>query len=245
MQNQKVIEQLGYSSKEAKVYLTALSLGEARLTDISKKVKLPRSSVQAIIEKLHKHGLMTFYKMRRYKYWVAENPERLLSRLQQREINIRDALPSLLEMKRKSRSNRLNKENDEKHLMLFRMIADASYQPVLIANHELNIEYVNYAWENQFGYTLDEIKGRDSRMFKSGKTPPEVYVKMWEVLRKGKLFQTDEIIDQRKNGTFINLLTSIFPLNHNGHTIYIQILDDITEEKRIDGLHKRFTKMAD
>lgn len=37
MQTQKIIEQLGYSSKEAKVYLVALSLGDCHVSDISKK----------------------------------------------------------------------------------------------------------------------------------------------------------------------------------------------------------------
>jgi len=37
MQYRKVIEQLGYSPKEAKVYMTALRLGEALVSDIAQK----------------------------------------------------------------------------------------------------------------------------------------------------------------------------------------------------------------
>lgn len=244
MQNQKVIEQLGYSPKEAKVYLAALALGEAHISDIAEKVKLPRTSAQVIVDKLHKDGLMTFYVMRRYKYWVAENPVQLLSELKRKENTVQDALPELQKIRKNARSNRSNKENDENRLMLFRMLADAASQPVLVANERTDIEYVNTAWQQQFGYSLREVKDKNPRIFKSGQTSPDVYVRMWEALSKGKMFQSDEIIDKRKDGSFFNLLTTIFPVKHNGHTMYIQILDEITERKRVGELRKGFIGIA-
>jgi len=54
MQNQKVLEQLGYSANEAKVYLTSLAMGEAHVSDIAEKAKIPRSTVQVIVERLLK-----------------------------------------------------------------------------------------------------------------------------------------------------------------------------------------------
>ena len=61
MQTQKIIEQLGYTQNEAKVYIAALSLGECHVSDIAGKLKLPPSSVGVIVERLHKDGLMNFY----------------------------------------------------------------------------------------------------------------------------------------------------------------------------------------
>lgn len=95
MQAQKVLEQLGYTREEAKVYLVALGLGESHVSDIAQKVRLPLSSVQVIINKLHKDGLMNFYVRKRYKYWVAENPTRLIARLQEREDSVRSVMPQL------------------------------------------------------------------------------------------------------------------------------------------------------
>jgi sugar-specific transcriptional regulator TrmB len=95
MQVQKIIEHLGYKPNEAKVYLAALSLGECHVSDIAAKVRLPPSSTQAIVDKLHKDGLINFYVRKRYKYWVAENPELLLARLQEREEDVRAALPRI------------------------------------------------------------------------------------------------------------------------------------------------------
>ncbi|KKW43306.1 MAG: Transcriptional regulator, TrmB [Parcubacteria group bacterium GW2011_GWA1_56_13] len=95
MQVQKVIEQLGYTRDEAKVYLAALGLGESHVSDIAQKVRRPPSSVQVIINKLHKDGLMNFYVRKRYKYWVAENPTRLIARLREREDSVRSVMPQL------------------------------------------------------------------------------------------------------------------------------------------------------
>lgn len=103
MRPQYVIEKLGYSHKEAKVYLAALSLGEAHVSDIAKQANLPRSTAQVIIDRLHQDGLINFYVMRRYKYWVAENPEKLLEIIKKQEVTVREALPKLTEIKQAGR----------------------------------------------------------------------------------------------------------------------------------------------
>lgn len=240
MQTQKIIEQLGYTAREAKVYLAALSLGECHISDIAEKVKLPRTSVQTIVDKLHKNGLMNFYVMRRYKYWVAENPERLLANLKRREEMMLEALPKLNTLKKESRSSK--HPDPSKSLGLLHMLADVSLQPVLIVNEHLEITYVNSAWEKQLGYSLEEVQGQNPDMFKSGRTPTAIYEDMWNTLKANKMFQTDAIIDKRKDGTFFNLLTTIFPVRHDGLLFYIQILDDITEKKRVEALKKKFVQ---
>lgn len=243
MQLQKSIEQLGYTPKEARVYLAALDLGEAHISDIASKAKLPRSSAQAVVVKLHKDGLMDFYVQRRYKYWVAENPEHLLTHIEKREEVIREALPALIALRKAHRGKAHHKGDAARVLGLFRVIADASAQPVLIANGDVEIEYMNAAWRDQFGYSLEEVVGQNPRILQSGKTPREVYERMWQALRAGKMFQTDEVIDKRKNGTFFNLLSTTFSVNHADHLYYIQILDDITEQKRLEKLKKDFTSV--
>lgn len=239
MQIQKIIEQLGFTPKEAKVYLAALYLGEAHISDIAVKVKMPRSSVQVIVDKLYKEGLMNFYVMRRYKYWVAENPEKLLTSLRNREEMIREALPKLVAIKQSGGKKR--KTHNSSTIGMFRMLADSTKQPVLIANEKVEIEYVNAAWEKQFGYDLKEVRGENPRILQSGKTPKEVFERMWKTLHSERMFQSDEIIDKKKGGQFFNLLTTIVPLRHKGQLFYVQMLDDITERKRVEELRKKFT----
>lgn len=240
MQIQKVIEQLGFTDKEAKVYLAALHLGESHISDIAAKLKIPRSSAQVIVDKLHKEGLMNFFVMKRYKYWVAENPEKLLNDLHKREEMVREALPELVAIKRSA--GKKHKSLDSSTIGMFRMLADGTRQPVLITNEKIEIQYVNTAWEKQFGYDLKDVKGENPRVLQSGKTPRGVYERMWKALKAEKMFQTDEIIDKKKSGEFFNLLTTILPLRHQGRLFYVQMLDDITERKRLEELQKKFAK---
>jgi sugar-specific transcriptional regulator TrmB len=95
----KVIQQLGYKPNEVKVYLSVLAMGECTISDIAKRVKLPRTSVQMIVDTLHQHGLMSFYVKRRYRYWTAESPERLLTKEREREIALRSVMPELIALR--------------------------------------------------------------------------------------------------------------------------------------------------
>jgi len=242
MQNQKVIEQLGYSSKEAKVYLASLRLGESHVTDIAAKVQMPLSSVQLILDKLHDGGLMNFYVMKRYKFWVATKPQQLLKDLQTREEHIEEAMPKLKALRSIDCDDRRLDKNHKESVAVFQMIADASPQSVLITNQDAEIEYVNDIWQKQFGYSPEEVLGQHTRMFQSGKTAPVVYERMWKELHANTLFQSDEIIDKRKDGTFFNLITTIFPVMHGNRTFYIQILDDITGKEGVQTLHQSFIK---
>lgn len=99
MHLQQVIERLGYRPNEVRVYLVALRLGECTYSDIAAHTKLPRTSVQLVVDRLHKHGLMNFYVKRRYKYWIAEDPEKLLTELHEREAVLRAVMPALSAMR--------------------------------------------------------------------------------------------------------------------------------------------------
>ena len=380
-QIQKVIEQLGYTANEAKVYICALGLGECHVSDIAAKLKMPLSSVQVIVDKLHKNGLLNFYVRNRYKYWVAEHPEKLLTQLRQREETVLAALPALTALRKKSGKSQKpaikiftgrddiqsifndiieskqhisaiipedsfiellegttifedftsarirgnlrirvlapdtpkgrklaeagGKElremrflpahvdietanfiyaNKVAHIMfnqdqptavliedpgicatetslfeelwersgsgaqeespfskpgLFKTMADRSPQPLLITNDKVEIVYVNPAWEKQFGYSFAEVQGQNPSMLQSGKTPRKVYETMWRALEAGASFQSDEIIDKKKNGELFTLLTTVFTIRSGNRQWYVQLLDEIAQRKRVEELQKK------
>jgi two-component system sensor histidine kinase/response regulator len=170
---------------------------------------------------------------------VAENPKHLLDKLKQREKIVSEALPKLIAIKNSNFGKRRKKPKPSS-LGVVQIVADAALQPVLIANEGVEIMYVNQAWEKQFGYSIDEVKGENPRILASGQTKSEVYKLMWQALKEGKIFQTDEVVDKRKDGTHFNLMTTIFQLQYQDSKFYIQILDDITERKRVKELHQKF-----
>lgn len=90
-----VIEQLGYPPSEVRLYLAALDMGESTITDLASKVGMPRTSVSGILEDMLKRGLMHNYIKRKRKYWVAENPEKLMILLKEREAALKSIMPEL------------------------------------------------------------------------------------------------------------------------------------------------------
>lgn len=225
MQNQRIIEQLGYSPNEAKVYLAILALGEAHITDVAEKVKMPHSTVQVIVERLHENGLVRFYVMSRYKYWIAEDPVQLLLRLKHQEELIEGAIPSLVALKQKARK-RLHDLHSANNIGPLQQLADTMHHPCLITTNEAEIRYVNDSWVQQFGYKSKDVIGKNTSVLKSGKTSQKEYERLWQSITAGKFFESDSIVDMKKNGTYFSLFTLIFPTTYGNRTFYIQILED-------------------
>lgn len=99
MNVQDVLEQLGYKANEARVYLAALRLGDVTVSDIAQAVHFPRSSTQIILERLHADGLMNYYVKKRYTYWSAESPKKILSNLKKKETILLSAMPNLIALR--------------------------------------------------------------------------------------------------------------------------------------------------
>lgn len=95
MHLRKTLEQLGFTGNASVVYLTALELGEATISEIAQKAGMPRTSCQTIIRELKQAGLLNFYAKRRRKYWIAENPEKLLIGLKEKEAALKEIMPQL------------------------------------------------------------------------------------------------------------------------------------------------------
>jgi sugar-specific transcriptional regulator TrmB len=95
MHIQTVIQNLGYSPAEVKVYLAALQMGGSTVSDIAQKAGLPRTSVQEIIIQLRKAGLINPITRLNRKYWIAENPDKLAISLKEKQVALQAILPEL------------------------------------------------------------------------------------------------------------------------------------------------------
>jgi PAS domain S-box-containing protein len=182
--------------------------------------------VQAIVDKLYADGLMSFYVVRRYKYWSVTNPERLLTNLHKREETVRAALPVLTQMRTQARK-KAGKKNPKHGLTIIRAWADSAAQPMLVTDTDAMILYVNTLWEKQFGYVLGEVQGKSTKMLASGKTPKQVHTAMWQALDSGQLFQTDQVIDKRKDGTCFSMQTTVFTVSHGDGDYFVQLLQPL------------------
>ncbi len=95
----------------------------------------------------------------------------------------------------------------------------------------------NNAFLKLYGYDLDEVKGKNPRILKSGRQSPSTYKALWESITNKDIGSwTGELINRKKDGDeVIVLLTISSVLRPNGSLIgYIASSIDITKRKEVE-----------
>lgn len=105
------------------------------------------------------------------------------------------------------------KKNEKIHLELFKKGFEGSPNSQIIAeyrNQNIYILQVNKAFTEYYGYSQEDVIGKNPRVLNSGKMSLDFYVKMWEVISDAKIgFWRGEITNKRKNGNLINVILTI------------------------------------
>ncbi len=98
-----VLEDLGLSEAEAKVYLALLETGSTLAGPIIKKTGLHRGTTYQILQRLIEKGLVSFVIKSGKRYFEATNPNRFLEILKEKEEKIQEILPSLIQKRQLSK----------------------------------------------------------------------------------------------------------------------------------------------
>lgn len=85
---EKILEKIGLSEKEAKVYLAALELGQDSVQNIAKKAGVNRPTAYFIMEKLMELGLASTLEAGKKTLFVAESPKEILNILDREKQEI-------------------------------------------------------------------------------------------------------------------------------------------------------------
>ena len=103
MKDTKILQELGLTDGEIKVYFALFELGETTVGPISKKSRVTHAKVYPILDKLIEKGLVSHTIKDGRKNFSATNPHSLLEfvdnkvrRLEEEKIKIKDIIPSLL-----------------------------------------------------------------------------------------------------------------------------------------------------
>ncbi|MBR0567438.1 EAL domain-containing protein [Azoarcus sp. L1K30] len=120
----------------------------------------------------------------------------------------------------------------ETQLRKLSMAVEQSPASIMITDTEARIEYVNQAFMQNAGYTLEEVVGRNPRFLQSGETPAATYTAMWSTLSQAALWK-GEFHNRRKDGsTYIeNVLIAPICDAHGQVTNYVAVKEDITARK--------------
>ena len=123
------------------------------------------------------------------------------------------------------------KETENQLRKLSRAV-EQSPASVVITNLAGEIEYVNPKFTEVTGYTLEEAKGQNPRVLKSGDQPAENYRELWETIISGGEWR-GEFLNKRKNGELFWEAASISPIkNEKGETThFLAVKEDITQQK--------------
>lgn len=90
-----ILKGLGFVGSEIKTYLASLEHGPATVIELTKMTKLSRQATYVVIESLTARGLMSSLIKGKKRYYVSEDPEKLLAYSRRHEIEMQERLKDL------------------------------------------------------------------------------------------------------------------------------------------------------
>ncbi len=129
----------------------------------------------------------------------------------------------------------------------FRKLSHAIEQSILsiiITDIKGNIEYVNPKLLDITGYTREEVIGKNTRIFKSGKTLPETYSDLWNTILSGNDWH-GEFLNKKKDGELFWEHASISSIKNEDGIItnFVAYKEDITKLKKLEEQFRQAQKM--
>ena len=123
----------------------------------------------------------------------------------------------------------------EEELRKLSRAVEQSPASVIITDLHGNIEYVNPKFTEVTGYSLEEVRGKNPRILKSGETPPVEYQKLWETITSGGEWH-GVFHNKRKDGTLFWERASISAVRDSSGAIthFIAVKEDITNQKSLE-----------
>ncbi len=94
----RILEELGLSNAEAKVYVALLELGPSKTGRIIDKSKLQSSTVYHILGSLIEKGLVSYIMKGKQKHFQAGKPETFLNYLDEKKKKFQGVLPQLKQL---------------------------------------------------------------------------------------------------------------------------------------------------
>ncbi len=123
----------------------------------------------------------------------------------------------------------------EAELHKYQQVLEQSPSSVVITDARARIEYVNPRFTELTGYSLDDVRGRNPRLLRSGQTPQATYRNLWATILSGQAWY-GELLNQRKDGSLFWEWAAIAPIldAHGSITHFVGIKEDITLRKQME-----------
>lgn len=124
----------------------------------------------------------------------------------------------------------------DRQLELLSAAVRATANAIVITDVHGKIVWVNPAFTELTGYTLAEAIGRNPRLLKAGLNQEPFYRELWQTIKAGQVWQTDEIVNRRKDGTLYTEQMTITPVADESGTIshFIAVKQDVSKRKEAE-----------
>ena len=121
------------------------------------------------------------------------------------------------------------------NLKKFRLGIDRSPNAIFITDIDGSITYVNPAFEKLYGYSQNEVLGKNPRILNSGKQDDSFYRVFWKTILDGEVVR-GTMINKTKDGTLVDIHFTSNPIINDENEIigFIAIQTDITEFKKME-----------
>jgi PAS domain S-box-containing protein len=123
-------------------------------------------------------------------------------------------------------------ETEQNLLKLYRAVEN-SPATVIITDHTGAIEYANPKFEQNSGYSIKKVIGKNPRILKSGVHSDDFYAELWMTLLGGNEWH-GEFCNRKKNGELYWESASISPIKDEDGVItnFVAVKEDITARRQ-------------
>lgn len=138
-------------------------------------------------------------------------------------------------------TDRINAETER--LRLFTAVEQAA-EFISILGADGSFQYINPAGQQMFGYTMDEVYGRNAFATDKGVYDEAFYHAIWDEIRSGKVW-SGRLTYRSKDGTVREIEQNISPVRDRDGNIagFLSIGRDITNEVRLEQALRHAQKM--
>jgi len=121
----------------------------------------------------------------------------------------------------------------EEQLHLQSAALSSAANAIVITNMQGAIEWVNPAFTQLTGYSLEEAVGQNPRILNSGMQSKGFFADLWNTINAGQLWR-GEILNRRKNGELYLEEMSITPVPDAAGEVthFVAVKQDVTQRKR-------------
>jgi sugar-specific transcriptional regulator TrmB len=88
--NSKLLQEIGLSDGETRVYLALLKLGETKTGELAKQAQVSSSKVYKILDRLEKKGIVGHILKGEVKFFSPMNPKNILNYIEEKEKNLEE-----------------------------------------------------------------------------------------------------------------------------------------------------------